>query len=624
MCKRYFLITFFFLLFFGLKAQVNTSDSLALVDMYNAMNGPNWINNSNWLTGTVSTWSGNATVIEDILTSNWPVVIPNTSGDEQIYDMAYDDQGNIYAIGLFNGDITLGSTTYYSTSPDISIFVAKYDYCGNYINGHVYGTIASTVPGPYDYHIKYLQSAGKVVVTGQFTSVDFTTPSFNGYEMTAGNGGVFLAFLDPATLFCTTTQEVSLVSIHAVNIKGLSLNGNSALITGVFSTWLLYISPSLGIIYNNNAQACCPHSDVFMARFDLVSNSLSVPWSTPYSSSISNDQGMATEWVSSSDIYFTYMRDQESYIVKIDASNGQVSGSEEKIGTGSEYFEINDMTSYNGKLYLCGFENTTPNSNRAAVISYPNLPNINWNPTDAIPVISTPSSGNNNNTANKIVANSNGVYVAGTFGIDNFSFDPTLLTYLQLYGSTNHFVTKFDNSLGWVWQTGVDVNSNTSRATSLVYDSQRTMYYVGGSFTETVELVGAANQSITSVLPGNDAFMARFEDINAASYYRIIKPDNESLNNDLLSNGSLSNSYSQSLGLFPNPTNGRVLVTSVAGDVFYRIAVTDITGREVYKKSFTDNTFKTEIDLSFLLSNTYIFIVNTQNNVYIRKLVIIK
>ena len=33
-------------------------DSLALVALYNATNGPNWTNNENWLTGPVSSWFG--------------------------------------------------------------------------------------------------------------------------------------------------------------------------------------------------------------------------------------------------------------------------------------------------------------------------------------------------------------------------------------------------------------------------------------------------------------------------------------------------------------------------------------------------------------------------------------
>src|SRR6266536_2508277 len=40
-------------------AQVNVQDSLALVDLYNSTNGPNWNNHTNWLTKSpVSTWYG--------------------------------------------------------------------------------------------------------------------------------------------------------------------------------------------------------------------------------------------------------------------------------------------------------------------------------------------------------------------------------------------------------------------------------------------------------------------------------------------------------------------------------------------------------------------------------------
>ena len=37
---------------------VTVQDSLALVDFYNATNGPNWVNNEGWLEGPVNTWYG--------------------------------------------------------------------------------------------------------------------------------------------------------------------------------------------------------------------------------------------------------------------------------------------------------------------------------------------------------------------------------------------------------------------------------------------------------------------------------------------------------------------------------------------------------------------------------------
>ncbi|MCF8387678.1 MAG: hypothetical protein K9G47_07330, partial [Bacteroidales bacterium] len=40
------------------NGQVLEQDSLALVAFYNSTGGPNWYDNSNWLTGPVSTWNG--------------------------------------------------------------------------------------------------------------------------------------------------------------------------------------------------------------------------------------------------------------------------------------------------------------------------------------------------------------------------------------------------------------------------------------------------------------------------------------------------------------------------------------------------------------------------------------
>ena len=36
----------------------NAQDSLALVALYNSTDGPNWTDNSNWLSGTVDSWYG--------------------------------------------------------------------------------------------------------------------------------------------------------------------------------------------------------------------------------------------------------------------------------------------------------------------------------------------------------------------------------------------------------------------------------------------------------------------------------------------------------------------------------------------------------------------------------------
>ena len=49
-----------------LMGGVPASDSLALVSLYNATNGPSWTNNTNWLTGPVDTWFGVAVVNDTV------------------------------------------------------------------------------------------------------------------------------------------------------------------------------------------------------------------------------------------------------------------------------------------------------------------------------------------------------------------------------------------------------------------------------------------------------------------------------------------------------------------------------------------------------------------------------
>ncbi|MBU0487388.1 MAG: T9SS type A sorting domain-containing protein [Bacteroidetes bacterium] len=70
------------------SAQMNPTDSMALVDLYNATNGPYWTTNTNWLSGPVYSWAGvgtdgyhtNVTGI-DLHNNNLSGVLPVSIGD---------------------------------------------------------------------------------------------------------------------------------------------------------------------------------------------------------------------------------------------------------------------------------------------------------------------------------------------------------------------------------------------------------------------------------------------------------------------------------------------------------------------------------------------------------------
>lgn len=92
----------------------NTSDSLALVAIYNGTSGANWTNSENWLTGSISTWFG-VTVSESRVTklelpgNNLVDSIPNvTSGLEKLSTLNLSGN-SLNAIGTLTPLTTLAS-----------------------------------------------------------------------------------------------------------------------------------------------------------------------------------------------------------------------------------------------------------------------------------------------------------------------------------------------------------------------------------------------------------------------------------------------------------------------------------------------------------------------------------
>ena len=105
----YILLIFSFLSTQSLKAQVNTQDSLALVDLYNNTNGPHWWNRGGWLSKSpVSTWYG-VTVTSDRVTTV-------TLYDNQLTGSIPSSMGNLVALD------TLELGWNFNLTGDISIF----------------------------------------------------------------------------------------------------------------------------------------------------------------------------------------------------------------------------------------------------------------------------------------------------------------------------------------------------------------------------------------------------------------------------------------------------------------------------------------------------------------------
>jgi hypothetical protein len=557
------------------------------------------------------TWSGSQIISEDVTSgSAWPK-ITNTSGNEEVCDMATNpNTGNVYVIGYYDGTIDFGVNTGGSHTITVGkgIYIVEYDYCGEIVYGRVYGKVG--VPDIPDLHIEFLSN--RLIVAGEFAAVNFTNNSANEMVSSGGSYDVFLATLDMSTLLCNANQQISISSTGGDElVRGISSKGNAIYIAGSFSGTTLSFSNSTTTLTKSGGS-----QDLFICKFIYTLGSMY--WAQNYSGTY-NEEGFTLQAINSNSTpFFTYMESDinlawHSYIVRLNSSTGAIVSSAQ-IGLSDQYYVINDMINSGNSLYLCGYykANNTTTIKQAAILYYATpLTSL----TSYTSLVSQSTTGSECQ-ATKLVVNTNGVYVSGTYNLNQFNFANTLRRIEYVYGTTNHYVYKTDNTLsptaanGWI--SGVISSLGTSRGNTLVYGTNN-MYYLGGAINNTTVLTGTAMQSITPFPGGFDGFIGRFQDNGSANYLRLAsnKPNEEKIENT-------------SFTLYPNPTNSKVVIKINNGEAIRKITVNDVTGRVVYENSFSGVVYQTEPDLSFLLPDTYVVNITTANNNYNTKLAIVK
>ncbi|NMC98092.1 MAG: hypothetical protein GYA62_00020, partial [Bacteroidales bacterium] len=239
------------------------------------------------------TWSGNYTVERNIfIQSSWPQLTIST-GNEEICDMTTDLSGNVYAIGWFSDQLTLGNNTYTTQTGYNGIFIVKYDVCGNVLNCQYYGGVGGDNT---DLHIEYFNN--RLIVAGNFNFIDFTG---GGNTMNSlGSTDVFLATLDPSTLLCSASQQVQIGSTSGDQVKGLSIKGNAVYIAGVFSGPTLTFSNSTTTLTQSGG------GDLFVCRFLYTLSSL---YFAKNYTNLYYDKGFTLQSISTNYTpFFTYMQ----------------------------------------------------------------------------------------------------------------------------------------------------------------------------------------------------------------------------------------------------------------------------------------------------------------------------
>ena len=565
--------------------------------------------------GGGATVSGNVTIGIDFTGSTFPLVPTNNQGgNEVIKDICVSqDDGAIYVIGYFTKDIFYGTNYELTNNTNYrAIFVAKYDRCGILQNAVQYGYADNDET---NLHIEML-SNGLLAIAGDFDN----TISFDGGSTnynTQGGTDVFLAIISPTTLYVTSSNNVRhMYSANNDRAKGLSHAGNCVAITGSFAGTSFTGGGSTLTIHNSN------YTDLFVGRFDYTS-SLQNVWIRNYyyyAPLYWDDRGMATAYLDDGQnayIYFTfkmsYNNYPRSYIAYLNASNGNNLGFYQFNLQSGDFHEIMDMKVYDNDLYLCGqyYLNSTPNEKDALIYYYdnPNTNGLSGGPTEY--VISVGQSGNRNCIANRLIVNGNGVYTIGTFNQDDYRF--TGVSGVDPYG-TSHFAARLTHAtLDQDWITGIE-NSGTSGVSygnGFDMDECYGVYYVGGTFTGTVNLNTNGSPNSMTATSSYDAYVARFLDNGEADYRK--KP------------AQFINEQPRLEIVYPNPACD--IVNIYAGGDYSQadITFTDMFGRIVFKNICTVNeTGNIVINTSSLPANTYFISVETGSEVTKYKLILVK
>ncbi|MEM6262035.1 MAG: tail fiber domain-containing protein [Bacteroidota bacterium] len=183
------------------------------------------------------------------------------------YGIAADATGNAYIIGLFEGTVHFGNTTYTATNRNRKdMFVSKLDPTGNFL------WTRRTNSGLTDASEVVVDPAGNCVVTGRFgIPLKFGDPTMPDTTLNSnGSSDIFLAKYDPSGNLLWAIAEGGTMS-ESVDDLAIDLNGNFYLTGNTTST-------SMGGIPINDFGL----GDIYGAKFDPMGQLL---WVNTFGSS---------------------------------------------------------------------------------------------------------------------------------------------------------------------------------------------------------------------------------------------------------------------------------------------------------------------------------------------------
>ena len=439
-----------------------------------------------------------STILSDQVPNvSWAKSIGATGSNDRGTGIATDSAGNVYVIGYYRDEITLGTITLTSgASTSDDAYVAKYDTSGTVL----WATSIGGTSFDYGYGIA-TDSSGNVYVTGYYSGTAYFDIN-TSLNSAGGSNDVFVAKYN-------TSGAVQ----WAESIGGTSSDYGSGIATdssgNVYVIGRYFGSTTIGTTILNSSGS---NYDVFIAKYDT---SGAVQWARRIGGT-SSDYGYGIATDSAGNVYVTGQYQSEIIIGSTTLTNagssdvfvakydtgGTVQWAKSIGGTGSDAGN-GIATDSSGNVYVTGYYNGTANfgpdtsltsagQNDAFVAKYDTSGTLRWAKSigggygDFGYGIATDSVGN--------------VYVTGSYQ-GAITIGSTTLTFTVSSGA---FIARYDTNGAVQWATSIGGGSNSG--IGIATDSAGNVY-VTGNYEDVVDF--GSGTSLTSA--GNtDAFVAKY------------------------------------------------------------------------------------------------------------------
>ncbi|MEZ4771866.1 MAG: T9SS type A sorting domain-containing protein [Bacteroidia bacterium] len=435
------------------------------------------------------------------------------------YDIASDNQNNIYVTGYFGGTVDFdpgaGTSTLTSHGSE-DVFLLKLDDSGNFLWANAMGGNKSDIGLSVA-----TDPSGDVFITGYFDGTGDFDPGAGVYNLTsAGFIDIFVQKTDASgnLLWAVSIGGTGFEEGHAMATDGL---GN-VFVTGYFEKTVDFDPGAGGFPLTTNGGA-----DVYILKLDPAGSLL---WATSFGSG-SDDGGLSIATDLHGNVYTTGFF---AGIADFDPGAGTVNLTTK----GSIDIFVQKSDPSGNFLWANSTGSTSSDSGEG---------------------VTTDAEGN--------------MYLVGYFR-QTVDFDPGPDTAsFTAVGSLDIFVQKLDSAGNLLWVKTLGGTSGEV-AEAVAVDMMGNVY-VTGHYTETVDFDPGAGTASHTSMGSNDIFILKLGEV---------------------ADKITDNLWLHNFQLYPNPSTGKIRISSTENLVEAGVNVLDISGKLIQHQTFR-NTAEMELNL---------------------------